>query len=268
MKHLRRQSPRPITIRNRVIGGADPLICLPLSGSEPAALLTQAEETAAMRPDLVEWRADRIESLDDANAVGRLLAELRTTLGEIPLIFTCRSLAEGGFRPIDNDHRLRLYRQAAASGLVDLVDAEISSGRPWIHTLAQHCRNAGVALILSYHNFETTPDEPYLLDRLIEAQALGADIAKVAVMPAGFRDVLTLLGATSRARSTHVQIPMITMAMEAHGALSRIVGSLFGSDVTFAFGVVGSASGQVPIETLRKAWEVLGIRSHSTDAKR
>ena len=264
MKRLRLQCVRKITIRNRIIGGAEPLICLPLMASDADALYEQAAQTAALRPDLVEWRLDRFDAAQDVQAVRQHLAKLRRILAEIPLIFTCRAFKEGGFRRLDPAVRLEINHAALASGHVDLIDTEMSNGTQWIRELKDACRKAGVALILSYHNFDATPEEAFLVDRLVAAQQLGADIAKVAVMPAGFGDVLTLLRATFRARSEHLEIPMITISMEAHGALSRIVGGLFGSDITFAFGTIGSASGQVPIESLRKAWCALGIRPEST----
>lgn len=265
MKRLRPQSFRKIAIRNRIIGGAEPLICLPLAASDADALYEQAAQTAALQPDLVEWRVDRFDAAQDVQAVGQHLAKLRRILAEIPLIFTCRAIKEGGFRQLDPPARLAINHAALASGHVDLIDTEMSNGTQWIRELKDASRKAGVALILSYHNFDATPGEAFLVDRLVAAQQLGADIAKVAVMSAGFGDVLTLLRAAFRARSEHLEIPMITISMEAHGALSRIVGGLFGSDITFASGVIGSAPGQVPIESLRTAWDALGIRPESTE---
>lgn len=266
MKHLRLQSPRTVTVRNRIIGGPDPLICLPLVAADAATLLAQAQETAAMRPDLIEWRVDKFEAVAATDAMLSHLARLRQILADIPLIFTCRKSTEGGFQQIDSDTRLALLQAAAATGYLDLIDTEISNGVDWIDELRQSCRQPQVALILSYHNFETTPAESFLIDRLMEAQTLGADIAKIAVMPRDFKDALTLLSATCKARSEAVDIPMIAVAMEAHGALTRIVGALLGSDITFAAGSTGSAPGQIPIAALKKAWSALGIRTDFEDS--
>ncbi len=43
-------------------------------------------------------------------------------------------------------------------------------------------------------------DETFIVDTLFKARDLDADIAKVAVMPKGYHDVLTLLSATLKAR--------------------------------------------------------------------
>ena len=48
---------------------------------------------------------------------------------------------------------------------------------------------------------------------LTRMQSLGADIAKIAVMPTCSADVLTLLDATCTMRDKYAHIPLITMSM-------------------------------------------------------
>ena len=112
-------------------------------------------------------------------------------------------------------------------------------------------------MILSSHDFVKTPDQATIFKRLVRAQELGAHIAKTAVMPKSYADVLTLLEATLRARTEALEIPMVTMAMGAEGVVTRLAGGLFGSDITFAIGKAASAPGQIPIEDLRQAMAVL-----------
>ena len=88
------------------------------------------------------------------------------------------------------------------------------------------------------------------------AERLGADIAKVAVMPNDPDDVLTLLSATRQA-SGQVQIPVISMSMGSYGAQTRLFGWVYGSALTFAVGARGSAPGQIPIEDLSMVLNVL-----------
>ncbi len=93
--------------------------------------------------------------------------------------------------------------------------------------------------------------EPSVLDgKFLEAERLGADVAKVAVMPRDPQDVLTLLAATYRAGQT-IGVPLITMSMGGVGSLSRIMGWVYGSAATFAVGKDSSAPGQIAIEDLR-----------------
>ena len=108
-----------------------------------------------------------------------------------------------------------------------------------------------------FHNFDQTPDEAIIFDKLVQAQDMGADIAKVAVMPKDYKDVLVLLSATLKARTERLKIPIITMSMGPEGGVTRLAGGLFGSDITFATGKDASAPGQIPIGALRQAMAVL-----------
>jgi 3-dehydroquinate dehydratase-1 len=117
-------------------------------------------------------------------------------------------------------------------------------------------RRAGIPLVLSFHDFQRTPADDALAARFAQAQRLGADVAKVAVMPQSMEDVQRLLAATLRA-SRELTIPVITMSMGGLGAVSRICGGVFGSALTFAVGAAPSAPGQIAIEDVRAALDVL-----------
>ena len=69
-----------------------------------------------------------------------------------------------------------------------------------VQRVRESTRAHGTRLILSYHNFGYTPGREFLVQRFLEAERLGADVAKVAVMPRDRMDVLTLLAATARGR--------------------------------------------------------------------
>ncbi len=256
---MRLQSKKQVIIRDKVLGGPAPLTCLPLVAADQPSLLEQARQVLPFQPDTLEWRVDKFDAVRDTQVVTRALDALRETIGNLPLIFTCRIIDEGGFQEISPHDRLRVNAAAIASGQVDLVDTELSNGEAMIAKIRQACLRTNTRLILSYHNFEKTPEEDFITDRLCAAQKLGGDVAKAAVMPKNYRDVLCLLSATYTARTELLEIPIITMAMGTEGAITRIAGGLFGSDLTFAIGKAGSAPGQIPIADLRKAWSVLSF---------
>lgn len=254
---MRLESIRKIMIGDLQIGGPKVLICLPLVAKDLPALLRQAEELTSMNPDLLEWRIDGYADVDIISHSLEALKGLRRQIGTLPLIFTCRISAEGGFCEIDPTHRLKLIKAAVKTGLVEMVDVEMCNASAFIDEIKAACSAGGIRLILSYHNFEHTPDEAFIRDKLLKAQEMGADVAKVAVMPGDYGDVLTLLNATYKARTQGLQIPMITLAMAEQGGISRIAGGLFGSDVTFASGKAASAPGQIAIKRLRDAMQVV-----------
>lgn len=249
---MRQQSEIQVTVRGTVIGGPKPLICLPLVGDTRAKVLKEAEGLAELQPDLLEWRIDGYEKVEDIEDCLSVLKELRKVVHEIPLLFTCRIDQEGGMKKISREKRLDLISEAMESGDIDLIDIELCNDAVFIKAVKERAEQCGVKLILSYHNFIDTPSEPFIYSKLAEAQAAGADISKVAVMPNDYGDVLTLLSATNKARSEIIKGPMVTMSMGPEGAVSRLAGGLFGSDITFAIGLQASAPGQIPIKELKR----------------
>lgn len=238
-----------------------PLICAPLVARELPELLGQAKLLETKAPDLVEWRIDFFNALNDTAAMLEALRQLRQLLGEIPLLVTRRSIHEGG-EPItlDEGALVELYQAMVETGYVDMLDYELSQPEKHWQQVKQLCEQQAIPLIGSYHNFAETPATDELVDRFVQAAEAGADIAKVAVMPVQREDVLRLLMATSQADS-QLTIPVISMSMARLGLTTRLVGAEFGSCLTFAVGDNASAPGQVPIAEVRSLIEIL--HSHS-----
>jgi 3-dehydroquinate dehydratase-1 len=254
---MRLQRDTKIAIKNKVIGGPDYLICVPLLAAERSNLFKEVVALIRLDPDLLEWRIDAYAYTQDIDDSLDTLAALRKQIHDTPLIFTCRINSEGGLNNLTSDHRRCLLTETIKTGNLDIVDVELCNDADFIQPILETARKFGVRVILSYHNFETTPGEAFILETLLKAQDLGADIAKVAVMPKGYQDVLRLLSATLKAREQGLKIPAITISMGPQGRLSRIAGGLFGSDITFACGNSHSAPGQIPIEELRQAMAAL-----------
>ena len=167
------------------------------------------------------------------------------------MVFACRAMGEGGgFSALNESDVVKLYVAACVSRCIDIIDYEMSNSPVNVAMLREVSRENGVAMIMSYHNHEFTPSDEELSGRFIEAEVLGADIAKVVVMPKGAEDVLALLSATLKA-SRVCRIPLVSMSMGGVGAVSRVFGWVFGSSVTFAVGKSSSAPGQMSIEELR-----------------
>jgi 3-dehydroquinate dehydratase-1 len=248
---------RTIDIRGRTLGGETPLICSPLVGRTRERLLAEAANVRAKKPDVIEWRVDYFEGIADAKAVVAVGGALREVVGDTPVIFTRRSVKEGG-EPIaiGDEEVVRLYDTVAASGLVDFLDFEMSNDAGHVGRVRDSVRRHGTRVILSYHNFSYTPGPEFLVQRFLEAERLGADVAKVAVMPRERADVLTLLAATAQA-DAKARIPLISMSMGPLGAVTRMVGGLFGSALSFAVGEGSSAPGQMPIADLSAVYEVI-----------
>ena len=182
---------------------------------------------------------------------------LRAAIGDTPLIFTRRSSREGGEPvPLDDHGVVGLYDAVGASGLADFFDFEMGNDAAHVQRVCADAGKHGTRVILSYHNFGSTPERDFLVQRFIEAERLGGDVAKVAVMPRDRMDVLTLLAATAEA-DARSKIPLISMSMGPQGAITRMIGGAFGSSLSFAVGEAASAPGQIPIADLVAVYDVI-----------
>lgn len=240
--------PRVIDLKGRSNGNPRfPAICAPLVGRTRERLLAETAVVAAKGPDILEWRVDFFEGIADTAQVVSLAAGIKQASGNLPLLFTRRSMREGGERiALSEEQVLAMYRAVCEAGDVDIVDFEMSNAAADVREVREMSKARGIQLILSFHDFAATPSLEFLHERFIQAAQLGADIAKVAVMPQRMEDVLTLLSATLRA-SGELAIPVVSMSMGRLGALTRTAGWSFGSAMTFAVGEGSSAPGQMAI---------------------
>jgi 3-dehydroquinate dehydratase-1 len=246
-----------IDARGRKLGGETPLICTPLVGRSRERILAEAASVVAKKPDIIEWRVDFFEEIGDIAAILAVARALRGAAGELPIIFTRRSIKEGG-EPIKvgDEEIVRLYDAVAASRLVDFIDFEMGNDPEHVRRVRESSRAHETRLILSYHNFASTPDREFMVGRFLEAERLGADVAKVAVMPRERMDVLSLLAATAEA-DAKAGIPLISMAMGPLGSVTRMIGGVFGSSLSFAVGEAASAPGQIPIADLHTVYDII-----------
>jgi len=243
---------KQILVGGKAIGrSGEPLICTPVVGRTRGAVLEELAALLPKAPDLIEWRVDFFEGFGDIAAVIDMAREIKVAAGDVPIIFACRTMGEGGsLSALNEADVLKMYVAACVSRCIDVIDYEMSNSPGNVAMLRGVSRENGVAMIMSYHNHEFTVGEEELSGMFLEAEALGADIAKVVVMPRTEEDVLALLSATLKARRA-CRIPLISMSMGGLGTVSRVFGWVFGSSVTFAFGKNTSAPAQMSIEDLR-----------------
>ncbi|MGG8078362.1 type I 3-dehydroquinate dehydratase [Klebsiella aerogenes] len=246
-----------VTVKNITFKEGETLICVPLIGKTQDELLTNTQGLVDAGADIIEWRVDHFTHVREIPQVLTALAEIRNTLKALPLLFTFRSKKEGGETEISDEAYFELNRQAALSGLVDVIDIELFNDEAQICALVKDAHQAGVKVIMSNHDFHKTPAQEDIIYRLRRMQDLGADLPKIAVMPQTPQDVLTLLSATLTMKEKYATRPLITMSMGKSGGVSRVTGRLFGSAMTF--GTVGQASapGQIAIAKLRELMDIL-----------
>lgn len=247
----------PIKVRTGVMGGERPMVCIPLVGRDKDTILSEARSVPSIAPDIIELRIDAWDFIEDVKKSVDMTAEVRSIVGETPIIMTCRGSWEGGIKHVSDEAKFAIYRESVAKGLVDFVDVELSYGNARIADFKKCLEGTETYLIISSHNFMRTPPEDELIEIFRAEAGAGADVLKLAVMPKREEDVLSIMSATLKIRRELPELPIISMSMSPMGALTRIVGGMFGSDLTFAVGSQASAPGQIPVAELKKCFSAV-----------
>lgn len=248
---------KSITVRNVTIGKGRPKICVPIVNKKREEILAEAASFAGLPVDIVEWRADWYGDVEDMERVLETARLLRETLGETPILFTFRTLKEGGARAIAPEAYEALNIAMAESGLIDLLDVEMFSGDELVTRILEAAHKKQVRVVGSNHDFHKTPEKEEIIKRLCRMQELGADIPKIAVMPLTRWDVLKLLEATLEMEEQYADRPIVTMSMAGTGVVSRLAGEIFGSSLTFGSATHVSAPGQVDVCELAQILDVI-----------
>lgn len=243
---------RIVKAGNLEIGTGMPKICVPVIGSTKDEIIEETKKCVEAQPDLVEWRVDFFDNVNDFDAVKEVLAQISDILGTIPMIFTFRTVAEGGNKPIIMEDYVNLNLFVSDLEYAQIIDVEYYMNPARMKELIGQIKKNGKVVIASHHRFDKTPPYSDMVDILEEMEKAGADIPKLAVMPVLDCDVKNLMLAVNEATCDRLKQPVIAMAMGELGAKSRVSGEVFGSSITFGCAGKSSAPGQLPVDVLRK----------------
>jgi len=205
-----------------------------------------AKRARSMGANILEVRLDLLGIKDDDGAAA-LLDDLKEQVG-LPIISTNRCTGDGGQWIGSEADRIELLISTINSA--DAVDVELSS--PLRSKVVDAAKSAGKTIIISSHDFTTTPSTDVMQSTLAQARDAGADIGKLAVTPGSTSDTLRLLEVTHQAG-----IPVCTIAMGRLGAHTRVVAPLYGSVLTYGAVDDAVAPGQLKIDELKHMLELL-----------
>lgn len=249
---------KKVKIDQIVIGEGKPKIIVPLVDRTESALLASAEHIQQLDCDIVEWRIDFFQDVQQTKIVTDLSHKLRKALNK-PLLITFRTYKEGGELSLSDEKYFEIYDALIEHGCLDLIDLELFMPAERVAKTLEAAQKKGIKVIMCNHDFDKTPPKEEILSRLQQMQTKGADICKIAVMPQSSEDVLTLLEATREMYENYADRPLITMSMGALGMVSRISGQVFGSAATFGSTGTASAPGQISVTELRKIIDTLQV---------
>ena len=140
----------------------------------------------------------------------------------VDVIATCRPNGQ-----MTEKQRLALLNKCISLG-AHYVDVEIESGTEFIATLKKTATEHNCKLIVSYHNFEKTPNISELEQIIANCRAAQADIVKIACMVNDDQDILTI---KSLYNTKHH--PIIALGMGEKGTITRIKACEWGAGFTY-----------------------------------
>ena len=182
------------------------------------------------------------------------MAEIRIDLSElsdedIMKIFTARKKLIATCRPGKYSLSERIYKlELAIESGATFVDIEYEADDDFRNAIMEYAHARQCDVIISYHNYEMTPELDELEKIMHKCFELGADIAKIATMVKVNRDnskILSLYKAPGR---------LIAIGMGELGKISRIVAPFLGAEFTYAALTDDSvtAPGQISYNKLNK----------------
>ena len=121
-------------------------IAIPIFQKNCNDVIEVAHDCIDKGADVLEFRIDALKNPN--------ISQIRDTIKEIdfPMIATNRISTEGGSFKGSEEDRINILYQCA--DLVDYVDIELQSNDEYINKI----HDTGVKTIVSYHDFEKTPD--------------------------------------------------------------------------------------------------------------
>jgi 3-dehydroquinate dehydratase-1 len=212
------------------------MICVSIAEKTPEENIKALKDI-----DFAEIRIDRME---------------RPQIPGIKKIFSQHTRLIASCRPgtISDQKRQTLLTTAISAGAA-YVDIGLGTDKRIKKTILEKARSTGCKVIVSYHNFKTTPDETELRDIIEECFVSGADIAKIACMVHSDRENIILLGLLLDSR------PLVVIGMGEKGKVTRIAAPILGSPFTYASLSSGreTAAGQLDKINLEKIFQIINV---------
>lgn len=228
-------------------------ICVSLAGSDVAALTEQASQIAG-RADVIEVRLDSMLRPD--------VPACCAALGQ-PLLFTNRPTWEGGAFSGSEEERLEPLLEAAHQQAA-YVDYELRTEQGLRAQLLDAITAGPTRLVLSWHNFETTPSQAELdkvLAQMIES-ATGTDradkvIGKIVTTAHSWEDALRVLRLQEQAKAAN--FPLSCFCMGEAGRITRLATLYLGGYMSYAClnDAQATAPGQLSLGQLQELTALL-----------
>jgi 3-dehydroquinate dehydratase/shikimate dehydrogenase len=222
-------------------------VCVAITGTTPSEMIEKAAAVVKESPFL-EFRLDYLEK--PLLALSKLKAFLAEH-AEATAIATCRREANGGKFAGDLAAEIDVLMKASVSGFY-LVDLELESAEEAKKGELEKLKEAGAALIVSFHDFKATGNLDAIYKRI---EPFKADFVKIVPTAKTLTDNVTLMRFIERMSDS---ANIIGICMGDAGVISRVLGLRAGSAFTFAAATQGeeTAPGQIAARTLIETYRI------------
>jgi len=170
------------------------------------------------------------------------------TSDQVHQLFSLGGMTIATFRPgrINDNNRQQLLLAAIQSGAA-MIDVETESDKNYRSAILKAAHNVNCRVIISYHNFDRTPDSKTLSTILHNCYAQGAEIAKIACQVNNKNDILDLMSLYGQPGNKTI------IGMGDMGRICRVLSLYLGAEFTFASPDEGNetAPGQISNESLQ-----------------
>lgn len=254
---MEKKSKRTVTWRGVRLGKGLPKVCVSVMGKSIEALRASAERAMAAGAQILELRADSLCASPEISQAVDACGTVRSVCGDVPLLFTLRTVRDGGAGSDDAAAYEALLRGVAKAGVCDAIDVELSVGEEAFVRIAETVHAAGLSVVGSSHEFGEIGDVSKAAWWLLRQEALGADICKAAVMPGSCEQAFALMLEMVRA-GEKLSVPYAAIVMGQMGVVSRVCAQAMGSCLTFGAAGQASAPGQIEAGALRDMLRIIG----------
>ncbi|NPA13353.1 MAG: type I 3-dehydroquinate dehydratase [Aquificae bacterium] len=223
-----------------------PLVVLPV---DDKGLEEKLKEAVKVGIDMVELRIDQFEDL----SIPYIMEKAKQVKDSgLKLLSTVRCKGEGG-ADIPDEKRLEIFSKV--SKVSDVIDIELKSEIN--REVVGIAKSNDAQALVSYHDFEKTPEEEEIQQIIDEAYYLGADIIKYAFKVNNHDDVARILCITNKNKGRK----LVAIGMGELGKLTRVAGYFFGSIFTYTYIGKSFAPGQIEATKLIEELKFYGLRS-------
>jgi len=208
------------------------MICVSISDPD------QLDDVLGRGFRMVEFRFDLFSA--SPSELFRALPE------DVRSVATCRP------GPYSDPERTALLLDCIGLG-ASYIDLELDAREAVSERLLEAAENSTCDVIISHHDFESTPPFEELKELLDKCFSQGADVAKIATQVSGQEDLIHLMSLHS--------LPgrKVILGMGEKGRISRVMGPFLGSEFTFASPAGGNetAPGQIAAGDLRTIYHLI-----------